>query len=196
MLVLSEVLLGVGFLNIFITGPPGSGKTTVIKRVMEVLEAEGFRAGGLYCPEIRESGTRLGFEIIDVLSGARGILSHILQPTGPRIGKYRVNLEALSRIGVRAIETAVEIADYVVIDEVGPMELQAQSFQLAVMRALESSKPVIGILHWKLRHPIKKRITARQDVQIYPLTRENRTTLPRILLSDVHEILTPKDGSS
>jgi len=35
----------VGFLSIFITGPPGIGKTTVVKRVMEVLEEEEFRAG-------------------------------------------------------------------------------------------------------------------------------------------------------
>ncbi len=184
----------VRFLNIFITGPPGLGKTTVIRMVMEVLEAEGFRAGGIYCPEVRDGGRRLGFEIIDVLSGARGLLSHVLQPTGPRIGKYRVNLEALSRIGVHAIDTAVETADYIVIDEVGPMELQGQSFQLAVLKALESAKPVIGILHWKMRHPIIDLIKARQDVKIYPLTKANRTTLHRILLSDVHEILKPNDG--
>lgn len=196
MLVLSELLLVVGFLNIFVTGPPGIGKTTVIKMVMEVLEAEGFRAGGIYCPEVKDGGKRLGFEIIDVLSGDRGILSHILQPTGPRIGKYRVNLEDLSRIGVHAIETALEKADYIVIDEVGPMELQGRRFQLAVMSALESSKPVIGILHWKMRHPIITRIKARKDVKIYPLTRENRTAMQRVLLNEVHEILTPKDGSS
>jgi nucleoside-triphosphatase len=188
--------LVVAFLNIFVTGPPGVGKTTVIKRVMEVLEAEGFRAGGIYCPEVREGGKRFGFEAVDVLSGARGLLSHILQPAGPRIGKYRVNLEDLSRIGVHALETAVENADYVVIDEVGPMELQGPSFQLAIMRALESSKPVIGILHWKLRHPIINRIKARKDVKIHSLTRENRTAMHRVLLNEVHEMLTPTDGSS
>ena len=184
----------VRFLNIFITGPPGLGKTTVIRMVMKVLEAEGFRAGGIYCPEVRDGGRRHGFEIIDVLSGARGLLSHVRQPTGPRIGKYRVNLEALSRIGVHAIETAVENADYIVIDEVGPMELQGRSFQLAVLKALESSKPVIGILHWKMRHPIIDLIKTRKDVKIYQLTKENRTTMHRVLLNEVHEILQPKEG--
>jgi len=47
---------------------------------------------------MRSGGRRVGFKVIDVLTGDKGILSHILQPSGPRVGKYRANLEDLSRI--------------------------------------------------------------------------------------------------
>lgn len=191
------LLLVVGFLNIFIIGPPGIGKTTVVKRVMEVLEKEAFRAGGIYCPEIRGGdGRRIGFEVINVLTGDRGILSHILQPSGPRVGKYKVNLKDLSRIGVHAIETAMEEADYIVIDEVGPMELKGRAFQLAVLKALESSKPVIGILHWKMRHPIINLIKAQRNVKIYELTRKNRDKMHEILINEIYKTLKPKGRSS
>jgi nucleoside-triphosphatase len=48
------------------TGRPGSGKTTVIKRVTEGL---GERALGFYTQEIREKEGRKGFEIITTWGG-------------------------------------------------------------------------------------------------------------------------------
>jgi nucleoside-triphosphatase len=150
---------------------------------MAILEDAGFRAGGIYCPEIRSGGRRLGFEVIDILTGNRGILSHVLQRSGPRIGKYRVNLEDLSRIGVSALNIAETEADYIVIDEVGPMELQGRDFQLAVLQALESDKPVLGILHWKMRHPIIQHIKAMKGVNIYEVTWENRDSIHNVLIN-------------
>jgi nucleoside-triphosphatase len=182
-------------LSVFITGPPGIGKTTVIKRVMAFLEEAGFKAGGIYCPEIRSGGRRLGFEVIDVLTGNRGILAHVLQRSGPRIGKYRINIDDLSRIGVLAIKNAVEEADYIVIDEVGPMELQGRDFQLAIMKALENSKPVLGILHWKMRHPIIKSIKAMKGVKIYEVTRENRDKIHEVLIKEIFPCNLPQNNT-
>jgi len=44
--------------NIFLTGPPSSGKTTVIKKVIKKL---GIPANGFYTEEERADGKRLGF---------------------------------------------------------------------------------------------------------------------------------------
>ncbi|MBA3016871.1 MAG: nucleoside-triphosphatase [Proteobacteria bacterium] len=42
----------------FLTGPPSSGKTTIIKKVIKKL---GLPASGFYTEEERVSGKRLGF---------------------------------------------------------------------------------------------------------------------------------------
>lgn len=48
------------------SGPPRSGKTTVVQSVEERLESGGYRVGGSYCPELRSNGDRVGFEIVGV----------------------------------------------------------------------------------------------------------------------------------
>jgi nucleoside-triphosphatase len=176
-------------LNIFITGPPRVGKTTVVKQVMHMLEERGFKAGGIFCPEIRNGERRLGFEVVDVLTGHRGTLSHIHQFHGPRVGKYRVNLDDFSRVGIHAIEAALDTSDFIVIDEVGPMELQESTFPRIVAKALASSKPVLGVIHWRMRHPDVDRIRTRGDVRIYDITYKNRETIPQFLVNEIQKAL-------
>ena len=176
-------------MKIFITGAPGIGKTTVVQRVMELLKEKGLNAGGIYCPEIRINNVRLGFEIVDLFTGRKGILSHVNQQQGPRIGRYKVNLKDLSNIGVDALNRALREADYIIIDEVGPMELQGKDFQGAVLYVVEGPKPVLGILHWKMSHAIIDAIKARKDVKIYEITYKNRETIPNIIAMEILEVM-------
>ncbi|MBU4398537.1 MAG: nucleoside-triphosphatase, partial [Planctomycetes bacterium] len=45
--------------NLLLTGPPGCGKTTVVRRVIERLCDH--RLAGFYTKEIRQQGSRVGF---------------------------------------------------------------------------------------------------------------------------------------
>ena len=73
-----------------ITGSPGSGKTTLFKRLVHDLRH--FNPSGFYTSEIRKGGTRTGFSLKS-LDGRSGILAHVEFQTGYRVGKYRVDLE-------------------------------------------------------------------------------------------------------
>jgi len=55
-------------IKITITGPPGSGKTTTVIRVAEMLRRRGYTVGGMITRELREGRTRVGFEIEDLLT--------------------------------------------------------------------------------------------------------------------------------
>lgn len=165
-------------MNIFVTGPPGVGKTTIVQRAVELLRRRGFKAGGLYSPEIRTGGERLGFEIVDLATGERGTLAHTHLSQGPIVGRYRVNLEDLSRVAVRAIDNATRSSDFIVIDEVGPMELKSEHFQTAVLSVLDGSKPVLGIIHQRAEHQVIDAIRRRRDTQILEVSVQNRESLP------------------
>lgn len=169
----------------FITGRPGIGKTSVLLKAVEGLRAEGFKVGGMISREVRLSGSRIGFEILDIASGRKGWLAHVRQPVGPKIGKYRVNLDDLNSVGVRAILDALENADVIAVDEIGPMELYSKEFVDAVERALESAKPLIGTVHFRVRHPLVNHLKNREDSEILEVTLQNRARLHKLIIGNL-----------
>ena len=171
------------------TGPPGIGKTSVLRRTVKELKNRGYEVGGMVCREIREGGVRVGFEIMDLSTGTRGWLAHINQPTGPRIGRYRVNLTDLDVIGVGAILDAIKNADILAVDEIGPMELSLASFSNALVKAVESSKPMLGTIHYRLRNSTVESIKRRDDTEILKVTYKNRENLHNLIANNLSEHL-------
>lgn len=167
---------------LLITGAPGTGKTTVLSKTVDLLKDEGVSVGGMISREAREDNERVGFEVIDLASGKHGWLAHANQKTGPQVGKYRVNLADLEDIGVKAITEATQKYDAVVIDEIGPMELFSTKFKQAVHQALESSKVVLAVVHAKAHDPLILEAKRRGDAEIFTVTVAGRDSLPDLLV--------------
>ena len=81
--------------NLLLTGPPGCGKTTVIRRLVEQLANR--RVAGFYTQEIRLKGQRAGFEVRG-LNGGHGILAHVGFQSRHRVGRYGVDLGTFEQI--------------------------------------------------------------------------------------------------
>lgn len=175
--------------NTLITGMPGTGKTTIITRVAETLKARGNRVGGITSKEWREGEVRIGFLIQDVSTGKQGWLAHVNQPSGPQVGKYRVNMNDLENIGAKAIREATKSADVIIIDEIGPMELHSQAFRQAVQEALDSGKPVIATIHFKATDAFVKTIKTRPDAELIEVTFQNRGDLHNLIIEKITKIL-------
>jgi len=175
-------------LKIFITGRPGIGKTTVFMRVVTNLRSRGYVVGGIICPEIRSGGRRLGFNIVDLLTNEKGVLAYVCQEgeAGPRVGKYCVNVSDVVAIGVNAIKRALERADVVGIDEVGPMELKVPQLKSSIYEALRSSKPVLAVVHRRIISELAKVFS---DARVYEVDYNNRNTLPQVLLPIILDFL-------
>ncbi|KPV63067.1 MAG: NTPase [Candidatus Bathyarchaeota archaeon BA2] len=174
---------------VFVTGHPGVGKTSVLLRTADNLKNKGYMVGGMISHEVREGGFRVGFEIMDFSTGQRGWLAHVNQPTGPKVSKYRVNLTDLNAIGVNAILSAVKNADIIIVDEIGRMELFSQAFREAVVQAIESKKPMLGTIHFKVRDSLVDAIKTREDAEILEVTYENRRHLHTQIVDKVIQFL-------
>jgi nucleoside-triphosphatase len=174
---------------LFLTGPPGVGKSTVLWRVVEALKAKGYQVGGMISREMRSNGVRVGFEILDLSGGQLGLLAHVSRVSGPQVGRYHVNLGDLDSIGAASIDKAIVSSSVVAIDEVGPMELLSKSFQNAVKKVAESRKLVVGVVHWKARGKLIDEVKERPDAQLYSVTPENRENLHEVILEKAIEFL-------
>jgi nucleoside-triphosphatase len=142
------------FKNLLLTGPPGCGKTTCVRRPAERLS--DLRLGGLYTAEIRAGGSRLGFEAVGLSAGRHAVLAPLV----------------VTELGRPAGEV-----DLFVVDEVGKMELFCRAFVDAVPRLLDGSTPVVATVAMKGGELIAA-VKARPDVRLVEVTTENRDSLP------------------
>ncbi|MCC6045125.1 MAG: nucleoside-triphosphatase [Desulfurococcales archaeon] len=162
----------------YITGAPGVGKSTVFMKVVDELRKLGCSVGGMYAPEVRMGGVRVGFMIVDLDSGARGWLARVGDFRGPRVGKYVVVVDDVLRVGVPALERALAGSNVIAIDEIGPMELAVPRLRSSIIRCIESGKLYLAVVHRGLsgRDPeVFKLISTRGS--IVEVTLENRGRL-------------------
>ena len=159
--------------KVLITGRPGVGKTTVIRKVV----AAGMPlAGGFFTAEIRQGGSRVGFKVQDIHSGQEGILAHVDHKRTPRVGKYGVDVASFDGIGVNALREALRRPGCIVIDEIGNMELCSEAFREMVAAVMDSDHAVLGTLPVH-RHPFLECLRQRNDVTVIEVTHSNRDEL-------------------
>jgi nucleoside-triphosphatase len=157
-------------LRIALTGSPGVGKSTLVQKI---IDSSKYKVGGVLARDKRIKDRRVGFELLDLGSGTKGMLADETG-TGPQLGKFKVRLDDLDNIGAKAVEDSLA-SELIVVDEVGPMELTSRRFGAAVEKALSSDKPMIVVLHEWSQHPLAKKI--RKTFRVVTVTKENRDSL-------------------
>lgn len=159
--------------HIILTGKPGVGKTSVIKKVIPSL---GSAAGGLYTEEIRIMGKRMGFRVV-TLDGEDGILAHVDSKTNYRVGKYRVDLDSFEKVAIPALEKAIKDKSIIVIDEIGKMELFSMKFRDVIRDIFDGTKSLLCVIK-ENGDPFTENIKKRKDVSVITVDYENRDSLP------------------
>lgn len=167
--------------NLLVTGPPRSGKTTVVRRVVDRLVDQGYRVGGLLSPERLAAGERVGFDIKDAMTDESRLLAHVDRKEGPAVGKYRVAVDNVDAIAKPAIRRALDGADVIVIDEVAPMEVESRVFVHEVRRALDTEQPVLAAVHYRSTSGFIGEVKARDDAERFEVTPDTRDDLPATL---------------
>ena len=168
--------------NVLICGPPGVGKTTLVKKVLENIN---LKAGGFYTEEIRERSNRVGFKIIS-LDNQEGILAHISIKGAKRAGRYGVNIYDLENIGVISLGQALRDEDLILIDEIGKMEVFSEEFKEKVLDCLSSNKIVLATIS-TVGDKFISNIKRRDDIILFKLTKENRNKLIKTISSSILE---------
>ncbi|XP_059838107.1 cancer-related nucleoside-triphosphatase [Hypanus sabinus] len=187
--------------HVFLTGPPGIGKTTLIHKTIDVLKSSGVPIDGFYTEEVRRNGRRIGFDVVTV-SGKRGTLSRTRDDTGTlssgrreyRVGQYVVDISSFECLALPLL-TKVNGKDdnekmVYVIDEIGKMELFSQSFIQGVRQILDGTgATILGTIPVPKGKPLGlvEEIRSRRDVKIFNITNDNRNSIVKEIIATVQD---------
>lgn len=167
---------------LLITGVPGIGKTTVIKRVIRSFPE--LPMAGFYTEEIRVNNIRQGFDLV-TLQGARYTMAHISISPEHRVGRYGVAVAAIERAVTTALAPG-EAAKLYVIDEIGKMECLSPLFVRRMTSLLASGNTVVATVAMKgggFVAAVKK----RPGVKIREVTAKNRDAMPAGIAAWIRE---------
>jgi nucleoside-triphosphatase len=162
--------------RLLVEGRPGSGKTTAVIRLVELLRREGVSVSGFVTREVRERGRRVGFAL-ETLDGQRGQLARIGVHGDQRVGRYGVLHDDLKRVAIPALRGP---ADVVVVDELGKMELGCAAFRDAVTALLDRPVAVVATVHTR-PDPFTDELKHRPSVEVVRLTPSNRDDVPSMI---------------
>lgn len=171
--------------NLFLTGPRNIGKSTILRKVLNDCSGEPVN-GFVTEDEFDETGTQAGFQIraFNEKSGH----TFAVRNFKTRQPRFWVDTSILNKFGKLLLEEILPAASIIVMDEIGWMEKDALQFQEAVLKCIDSSKVVVGVLKEK-EGILLNTIRARKDVEIFTVNLDNREQLVGQVLSRINRAI-------
>ena len=171
--------------NILITGMPRSGKSTLLKKIIQQV---GNRVGFI-TNEVRKDGERIGFEL-ENHKGEKSMLANVDFKTNFKVSRYFVNIKNLDEIIPSVNQFSVH--DFLFLDEIGQMELFSEKFKALVQKYFDSPNTCIATLSKVYSDEFTELIKKRKDIFLIEITEENRDEKEKYLETLLRKIAKAK----
>lgn len=149
-----------------LTGTVHSGKTTSLKRIIDELRKENFRIDGYLNEVILENQEIAGYDLFN-LKEEKSIpfIRREGEEDWERVGSYFFIPQGLSR--AKGIILRSRKTDILVVDEVGPLELDGKGIWPALEQVIFSPKPDFILVVRKSILEDFLELIERQEVRIF-----------------------------
>ena len=112
-----------------VTGKIDGGKTSFIKKLVDVLKEKNIKVGGIYSQKIIENNERTGYDVVDIKTNKSEIF---LRANGngnlEKIGIFSIFPQGL-KFGLESLKPSNNIEnEIVIVDEVGKLELSGKGW--------------------------------------------------------------------
>lgn len=168
--------------NIFLTGEIQIGKSTLLRKVLKVLDETNLTIGGFQTDRNMEDD-KTDFVINSIFNNSSYRIATINSIGSDfKITAYTKSFEDAANTIIR---DSIKKCDVIVLDELGFLESKALDFQKSVFEALDSSRIVLGVIKPK---PITflNKIRERNDISIYQVTKNNRNNLLCDIIKEIY----------
>lgn len=161
--------------NLFLTAPSGTGKSTIIKKVLCNLNIS---IGGFQVNRHLTKKDKIYFDMISFLDGkGNNLIGECIKNK-----KATPNLYTFETKGVEILNTSLKNSDLIILDEIGFLEENAENFKSSIRKVLNSDKVVLGVLK-EFDSPFLNELRNRKDIFILKVTLNNRNYITNHILN-------------
>ncbi len=168
---------------VVLTAPSGMGKTTACQRLVDLARGKGLQVAGIVCPPVYRGQEKVAILLCDVSTGnAMRLARRAIEGDRPTIGRWVFEEEVVAWAN-RLLENA-EACDLLVIDEIGPLELERGVGLTAALHALRAGRyrlAVVSLRPW-LAEALEAALEGIPLLRM-ALDRETRDRIPWNLLA-------------
>ena len=126
--------------RILVTGARGTGKSRWCERLVDQARRRGWRVAGVLSPPVMDGEHKVGIDLLDLATGQRRRLADVRRDAGQGTTTERWRFEdATLTWGNDVLRRAQQSApQLLVVDELGPLELQRDAGLLAGIAAIDA----------------------------------------------------------